>query len=314
MPIIIAPLSYARALPQPNRVTMPRATYGWGYAGWDRIGPRRAHTTLDTVGGTTRRAEIVTTTNFVVQNRSSATIEQTRAVAEQLEGHLVALTQRLPLEAPSPIQVRLIDGGFIPHAAPAPGGGMLMNIPVVDGNVAKDSLLHELIHVVSGFSNVGLMEGLAVHADQAIQPHNRGVFPAFGQSVDAWTKMFIDNGHYVPLSRVFAAKAFFTDAHARPNASEFSEGDVFSWQAYIEAASFVRWLLDNVGWEEFWRVYQEASLTGPNYAVIGPLLDAYEDVWKASLSQASIPVLPARDVLPVRDPKFAHLAALMDSE
>ncbi|HSI03716.1 MAG TPA: hypothetical protein VLC93_04540 [Myxococcota bacterium] len=248
--------------------------------------------------------------HFAVRNNSKASPAAVQQVLAQLERHRAEILALFPLRALPPIDVNLVDGTFVPYAT-GPDGAMFMQIPVVNGRPAMGALQHELIHIMAGYSNVGLMEGLAVHGDQAIRPHDRSVFPAFGESVDAWTRYFVESSNYVPLVRVFTAREFFKEAASGENRT-MSADDIFSWQSYVEAASFVRWLIAERGWDEFWAAYKQATLTGSNARIIGPLLDRYEDEWLRAARNAPRLTRPVREILPVSDPRFLSLANALE--
>ena len=173
----------------------------------------------------------------------------------------------------------------------------------VTAGIVSAALSHELVHAVTGRSDHHVYgEGLAVHVDSTLRLAGPA-WPFFHLAPDRWVRMFVEEGTFVPLSDLMSgAPATPSEAEGVSDAARF----------YLEAASFVGFMIGRSGMEAFWRSFP----SGPRLAM--GEVETLEAAWLAGLgagvtdadrrlrelSMASLaenarlglPVRPARDL------------------
>ena len=82
--------------------------------------------------------------------------------------------------------------------------------------------------------------------------------------------LFIKKQRLIPLEDLLAITTFQNKFNL-----EGSVSDSFAWQAYIEAAAFVRWIIETRGWAFFWEYYTSPEETPFTESSIGEV----EKVW-----------------------------------
>ena len=167
-----------------------------------------------------------------------------------------------------PIRVR-VDSSYRISRALVPGhlgdrGFVEMPLRRVRGN--DGSLLHEIVHVYAPSANRFLAEGLAVHAHQKLAGNR--AFPNFGGSLDAGARGW--------LARIESLDCL--DAVRTPTPL----GTVLNEQgAYLLAGSFVGFLIERYGLEDFKKLYENGS----DQEAYGKPLAALEKEWRSAISE-----------------------------
>jgi hypothetical protein len=126
---------------------------------------------------------------------------------------------------------------------------------------------HEMVHAMTqqmaafsaGKTPDLLIEGLAEYLDES----------PWGVDLDAFVKRFGENGAYLPLSRLW-------------NPVDFRRAPRLA--AYVQAGSFVRFLVQEFGLEKFKRLYARPDLK----AVYGKSLLELEEQWLLTVQKAGL--------------------------
>jgi hypothetical protein len=103
---------------------------------------------------------------------------------------------------------------------------------------------------------------------EALAPNARHLYPQFGQAVDRWVTLLHQQGTLIPLERALETMSFHWNLDGSPE-------DTQAWQTYVEAGSFVRWIVESRGWEVFWRFHQSRSIR----AALGAPVAEVEREW-----------------------------------
>jgi hypothetical protein len=212
------------------------------------------------------------TQHFVIRDGGeldSATVDSLEARLE-LEYERVAAA--LPvLVPPERLTVRILAGNGIPFVTP----GDLSLSQWADA-LALDYLPHQLTHLFTGYLRGGFLEeGLAVYLTELLLPDARGVNPYRGQPPHAWVTLFQDFGSTISLFTAYRASGFSYSFSG-------SSADASAWQVHIEGGSFVRWVIETYGWDEWWQLYQLNDLG----AALGGSTPDLEAAWLAAARAA----------------------------
>lgn len=232
---------------------------------------------------------LIRSQHFTIQNMSGATEPEVQRFTSTLEQARADVAKFLGREPPRSIWVRLQDGRAIPSAR----GGML-NFYRSRNQVETSAAAHEIVHLTTGYtSSPFIEEGLAVYVAESLAPNARDLFPQFGQSVDAWVALYLKKGTFLPLAQVLDIASFDWNLDG-------SAGDTQAWQTYMEAGSFVRWIVESKGWNTFWKFHQTKRVS----PAIGSSLAEVEREWIEHLGQKKINTRPCRQVLRQDLPRF----------
>lgn len=232
---------------------------------------------------------ILESQHFAIQNMSGATDQELQDFASTLERAYADVAKILGKTPPGSIWVSLEDRRAIPSAR----GGKLAFYHY-GGSIQAGAAPHEIVHLTTGYTSSPVIEeGLAVYVAEALAPHARTLFPQFGQRVDAWMALFHQQGTLIPLERVLETISF-------PWNLDGSPADARTWQTYVEAGSFVRWIVESRGWEAFWHFHQTRSAL----AALGAPVAEVEREWLQHLARQELPPRPCRDVLAQNVPRF----------
>jgi hypothetical protein len=225
---------------------------------------------------------IVQSQHFTIQNMSGATDQELQTFVATLEQAYTDVAMFLGKSPPDSIWVSLEDRRAIPSAR----GGKLAFYRY-GGSIQSEAAAHEMVHLTTGYiSSPAIEEGLAVYVAEALAPHARNLYPQFGQPVDRWVALFHQQGTLIPLERALDTIAFHWNLDGSPE-------DTLAWQTYIEAGSFVRWIVESRGWEVFWRFHQSRSA----WAALGAPVAEVEREWLGHLARQEQTPVPCRDVL-----------------
>lgn len=156
----------------------------------------------------------------------------------------------LELQAPSAMQVTLHPNVPMPYTK-----GHHVVLPF-DTRRAPDldamsyglvALPHELVHAIAGRSPSHLLnEGLAVHADSVLGLAGPS-WPSYHLRPHRWVQAFYDDRTSIGLRELL-------DWLPHPLVTGVQRAAC--GVAYLHAASFVAFLLQEQGWQSFWRVFR----------------------------------------------------------
>jgi hypothetical protein len=227
---------------------------------------------------------------FIVTNASRAIASDIATLEQRLEIARGVLAGFLGRPLPAVVEVIVSDGPGIPNARDG-----RIEVFYSEGRIRADAVEHELTHVTMGYTGrgahlAGVEEGLASFAGESLNP--AASFPHIGQSADAWATYFIQSGQALPMHGVLTGAYRFGELG--------TADDLRCWQSYIEAASFVRWMVETQGWPVFWQFYEETKEFGLTQVAAAKL----EPTWRTHLLAKKIKPLPPKLALPQADPRF----------
>ncbi len=194
------------------------------------------------------------------------------------------------VDAPLPVTLRLtraVDIGY--YTRP------VVYLPAdEDAEDMRETFVHELAHHATGHeSSFFFKEGIAtataeaVFAEQGLQIEG---WPQYGVSTDAWVNLFLQRGALPPLQSLVEKIGY--DGSSR-------EAEFRSWQTYLVAASFLRWLIEHEGYDTFRSVFWEETL--------GPKGAEWERRWLADLKARALPPFDVAAALP-SSARYAYYA------
>jgi hypothetical protein len=223
------------------------------------------------------------TEHFVIQNSSSAPREALIALGAELEEERLRVSRFLRREVPTRIVVWVEDGNRVANVA----GGRL-NLYAQHGQIYTGAAAHELVHLTTGYTALPFLEeGLAVYVSEELDPHLTNLFPQVGQPVDGWVELFRRRDTLIPLEVAFRTQRFDWNLDGSPRDAE-------AWQTYVEAGSFVRFVVESKGWEAFWRLHRHQSLQTSLERSPAQL----QQEWLESVSSRRKYTMPCRMALP----------------
>ena len=146
-----------------------------------------------------------------------------------------------------PLTITLAPGVAVSRTR---GGDIVV---AVTPGVISAALSHELVHAIAGRSPLPLHgEGLAVHVDATLRLAGP-TWPFFDLPPDRWVQSFVEDDVFVPLAELIAEPPVQpTDGDAMSRAARF----------YVEAGSFVGYLVDRLGTKGYWPYFRSGRLPG----------------------------------------------------
>ncbi len=199
---------------------------------------------------------------FEVRNKSSASDRQVQRMIERLEQDYVALTAFLGREPERRIPVLLTDGN-----APAYADRGTLYVFYDQGVISLDTAPFFMAVVIagppSGFLFFDL--GLSLYAVE-----ETGLAEGLtGQPADAWVVLLQQKGALIPLEEAWSVEM-----------PEDEEGLFDFFRAVMEGGSFVRWLVEEHGWNTVWKLRAGGELE----TVVGVPLYQAEAGWLATIA------------------------------
>lgn len=186
------------------------------------------------------------TQHFVIRDGAGLAASTVDSLEARLELEYERVAAALPaLTPPEQLTVRILAGGGIPFVTPGDG-----SLSQWAEGLSPDYFPHQLTHLFTGYLRGGFLEeGLAVYVTELLLPDSRTVNPYRGQAPHAWVALFEQFGSTISLFTAYRAAGFsysFTGSSA----------DASAWQVHVEGGSFVRWVVETYGWDEWWELYQ----------------------------------------------------------
>ena len=166
--------------------------------------------------------------------------------------------------------------------------------PDDDPREMLETFVHELAHHATGHeSTFFFKEGIATATAEALFAEDgRQIegWPQYGVSTDAWVNLFVQRGE-LPRLQTLVEKTGY-DGSSR-------DAEFRSWQTYIVAASFLRWLIEHEGYDAFKSVFWEETL--------GPQGAEWERRWLADIKARALPPFDVVQALP-QTARYAYYA------
>lgn len=247
-----------------------------GYGFWPDLAPRllrlfRWAQPLRTIG-----AEEVESQYFDVRNNSSAGVRQVRRMVERLEQDYLTLASFLGREPEEPISVLLTDG-----SAPAYAERSTLYVFFDHGVIGLETAPFFLAYVIAGPPSSSLFFdlGLSFYAVE-----ETGLAEGLtGQSADAWVVLLQQKEALIPLEEAWSVEM-----------AEDEEGLFDFFRAMVEGGSFVRWLIEEYGWNMAWEVRGGGDLE----TAIGVPLGQAEADWLAAIAAQDLSPKPCLLAVP----------------
>ncbi|MEB2299115.1 hypothetical protein LAV72_05690 [Lysinibacillus xylanilyticus] len=160
--------------------------------------------------------------------------------------------------------------------------GLKSELQLYDIKENQYPLVHELTHSLLGYGNnfdksrgYFTQEGFATYmADK------------YGEN-EAYThklmKYFIDSNKFIPISKLIDLNQ--DDAYFRPALTNQKEYTL-QWMSYIHSASFITYLIDTYGLEEFEQLYNEEDLAKKIEEIYGKNISEIENDWLVSIKNS----------------------------
>ena len=236
-------------------------------------------------------AEQVESQYFAVRNNSQASDRQVQRMVEQLEQDYVALAAFLGRQPEGPIPVLLTDG-----AAPSYAEGGTLNIFYNQGVIGMDTVPFFLASLIAGPSSGSLFFdlGLSLYAVEETQLA-QGLT---GQPADAWVVLLQQEEALIPLEEAWTVEM---------PGDEQGLYDFF--RAMMEGGSFVRWLIEQRGWDTVWAI----RAGGDPQARLGMPLYQAEEEWLAAVAAKDLRPKPCLLAIP-GSPVFRGLCQQLEAQ
>ena len=214
------------------------------------------------------------TQHFTVRDGAGLAATTMDSLQARLELEYERVAAALPaLTPPERLTVRILAGDGIPFVTPGEG-----SLSQWAEGLSLEYFPHQLTHLFTGYFRGGFLEeGLAVYVTELLLPDSRTVNPYRGQPPHAWVALFEQFGSTISLFTAYRAAGFsysFTGSSA----------DASAWQVHVEGGSFVRWVVETYGWDEWWELYRLDDLG----AALGGATSDLEIAWLAA-AQAAFP-------------------------
>lgn len=244
---------------------------------------------------------VIRSQHFTIQNNSPATEQQVQQFASTLEQARTNVEKFLQKEPPDSIFVYLEAGSEIPRTDESTGRMFFYHNRY---GINSSAAAHEITHLTTGGylrSLPFIAEGIAVYADESINPKAKNNFPQFSQPTDAWVKLFRQKGKVLPIWKVFEIKRFNWNLNG-------SVDDTEAWQMYVEAGSLVRFIVESRGWDAFWKFHDSRNAE----AGLGLSLQDLEQEWLEAIDRKEIQYRPCRNVLQQKSARYRFWCKQID--
>jgi len=168
-------------------------------------------------------------------------------VEQAVDEWLPTICSFLHRQPQAPIVVTLRRGTWVSRTK-----GTHVLLPVAPGagadaalGAVRAGLAHELVHAVAGrLSNDTLNEGLAVHVDSTLRLAGPS-WPFCDLAPHRWVAILREEGTFTPLADLLSGRAM-------PRADSPVDTMIVQWaRYYLQAGSFVGFLLDEMGVDRF---------------------------------------------------------------
>ncbi|MGD6901626.1 hypothetical protein [Bacillus infantis] len=214
--------------------------------------------------------------DIVMQNKGKFSKDTLKQIKEEILGFYGALQkEKIPLSPPSRIYLHLHNE----QKVSSHNGGTINLYYISEGN---DPLIHEMTHALfnDGKGQV-TQEGLAIYMQDIYS--ERSVNPNYQEDTHEIMKHLISKKIMLPLETLLQEDKFFSYTNLDKDSSSLR------WLAYIESASFTRYLINAYGLEKFLEIHGEPDLAATLQAVYGKSLKQLEGEWMQFLLSGSEP-------------------------
>lgn len=214
--------------------------------------------------------------DIVMQNKGGLPTDTLKQIKEEILSFYGALQkEKIPLSPPSRIYLNLHNE----QKVSSHNGGTINLYYISEGN---DPLIHEMIHALFNDEKGQVtQEGLAIFMQETYS--ERSVNPNYKEDTHEIMKDLISKDIILPLETLLLDDRFFSYTNLDKDSSSLR------WLAYIESASFTRYLINEYGLGKFLEIHGEPDLATTIQAVYGKSLKQLEGEWKQFLQSGSEP-------------------------
>nr|WP_257989801.1 hypothetical protein [Bacillus infantis]MCR6609534.1 hypothetical protein [Bacillus infantis] len=214
--------------------------------------------------------------NIVMQNKGEFSADTLKQIKEEILGFYGELQkEKMPFSPPSRIYLNLHNE----QKVSSHNGGTINLYHISEGNYP---LIHEMTHALFNDENGQVtQEGLAIYMQDTYS--ERSVNPNFKEDTHEIMKHLIFKGIMVPLETLLQEDRFFSYTNLDKDSTSLR------WLAYIESASFTRYLIDEYGLEKFLKIHGNPNLTSETQVVYGKSLEQLEGEWRQFLQNDPLP-------------------------
>jgi hypothetical protein len=213
---------------------------------------------------------------FVVQNKGEFSAGTLKKIKEEILGFYGAMQkEKIPLSPPSKIYLNLHNEQKISSH----NGGTINLYYISEGNYP---LIHEMTHALfKDEKGQVTQEGLAISMQDTYS--ERSVNPNYQEDTHEIMKHLNFKEIMLPLETLLQDDRFFSYTNL--------DKDSYSlrWLAYIESASFTRYLINEYGLEKFLEIHGDPDLTTTVRDVYGKSLEQLEGEWREFLQSDPLP-------------------------
>ncbi|WP_142752235.1 hypothetical protein [Neobacillus piezotolerans] len=207
---------------------------------------------------------------FKIFNTANVPAERVDAVKKELTQAYNEIRQTIKTDyTPSKrINIHLLEGSEV-------SWGFKADIKLYGVRNGKDPLVHELTHTLLGYGvNNDSTRGYLTQEGLAVYMENR--FGKQKSPVHKVMKLFLNLGKAIPLNKLIDLDnddRLFSPAIIGP------DGFAIQVMSYYHAASFVTYLIDTYGLDNFEKIYNKPMLSEKFAEVYGKNVDELEGEW-----------------------------------
>lgn len=155
---------------------------------------------------------------------------------------------------------------------------------------------HELTHTLLGFGNLEAnefntsngyftQEGIAVYLQERLDPEKK-VFPTNSLKLDTIIRYLYDNKRLIPIEELISSE--HRDEYYNSNDQNLS--NELLWKSYVQSGSFVKYLIDQYGKDNFLKIYNSSNLEKDIRLIYKKDIKELEKDWLHSIKSNNKPL------------------------
>lgn len=155
---------------------------------------------------------------------------------------------------------------------------------------------HELTHTLLGFGNLEAnefntsngyftQEGIAVYLQERLDPEKK-VFPTNSLKLDTIIRHLYDNKRLIPIEELISSE--HRDEYY--NSNDQNLANELLWKSYVQSGSFVKYLIDQYGKDNFLKIYNSSNLEKDIRLIYKKDIKELEKDWLHSIKSNNKPL------------------------
>ncbi|MCA1203936.1 peptidase MA family metallohydrolase [Priestia flexa] len=155
---------------------------------------------------------------------------------------------------------------------------------------------HELTHTLLGFGNLEAnefntsngyftQEGIAVYLQERLDPEKK-VFPTNSLKLDTIIRYLYDNKRLIPIEELISSE--HRDEYY--NSNDQNLANELLWKSYVQSGSFVKYLIDQYGKDNFLKIYNSSNLEKDIRLIYKKDIKELEKDWLHSIKSNNKPL------------------------